>query len=30
MSLIEDGKKLEFYEHVHLQNVLQRTGKRVH
>jgi prepilin-type N-terminal cleavage/methylation domain-containing protein len=30
MSLIEDGKTLEFYEHVHLQNVLQRTGKRVH
>lgn len=30
MSLTEDGKQLEFYEHVHLQNVLQRTGKRVH
>ncbi|MGD8835859.1 MAG: prepilin-type N-terminal cleavage/methylation domain-containing protein [Desulfobacteraceae bacterium] len=30
MTLADDGGTLEFYEHVHLQNVLQRTGKRVH
>jgi hypothetical protein len=30
MTLADEGDTLNFYEHVHLQNVLQRIGKRVH
>ncbi|MGD9215607.1 MAG: prepilin-type N-terminal cleavage/methylation domain-containing protein [Desulfobacteraceae bacterium] len=30
MTLGDEGKTLAFYEHVYLQNALQRTGKRVH